>query len=188
MTQRFHGADDFCVLMRRAQSGDRAAYSTLLRDLLPILRHTVRCRYWTCPIHDREDVVQDILLSLHAARATYDPARPFMPWVLAIAQHRIADAQRHSLRRRTFETLVESPPDRAAEATGHPDADGDGAALHAAIAALPARQRQAMQLVKLKELSLKEAAALSGTSVGALKTSVHRAMVALRGTLQDAHG
>jgi RNA polymerase sigma-70 factor (ECF subfamily) len=35
-------------------------------------------------------------------------------------------------------------------------------------------------MLKLRELSLKEAAAESGTSVGALKVSVHRAMATLR--------
>ena len=45
-----------------------------------------------------------------------------------------------------------------------------------------------MQLVKLKELTLTEAAALTGMSTVALKAAVHRGMVALRDRLQDAHG
>ena len=38
-------------------------------------------------------------------------------------------------------------------------------------------------MLKLREMSLKEAAAASGTSVSALKVSVHRAVAALRKTL-----
>jgi RNA polymerase sigma-70 factor (ECF subfamily) len=59
----------------------------------------------------------------------------------------------------------------------------DSAALHAAVRALPEGQRQAIDLLKLKELSLKEATEISGTSVGALKVATHRAMATLRRTL-----
>jgi RNA polymerase sigma-70 factor (ECF subfamily) len=60
---------------------------------------------------------------------------------------------------------------------------GDAAALHEAVQALPEQQRQAIELTKLKELSLKEAAQVSGTSIGALKVATHRAMATLRVTL-----
>jgi DNA-directed RNA polymerase specialized sigma24 family protein len=48
---------------------------------------------------------------------------------------------------------------------------------------VPAGQREAIELLKLRELSLKEAAAASGTTVGALKVATHRAMIALRRVL-----
>ncbi len=51
------------------------------------------------------------------------------------------------------------------------------------IARLPAGQRQAIEMLKLKEMSLKEAAAASGQSVAALKVAVHRGLKALRGLL-----
>lgn len=52
---------------------------------------------------DVDDLVQDILLSVHAARATYDPTRPFLPWLLAITRNRLADAARRYARRTTYE-------------------------------------------------------------------------------------
>ena len=58
-------------------------------------------------------------------------------------------------------------------------------ALHQAIQTLPSGQRQAIELLKLREMSLKEAAAASGTTVGALKVATHRAMVALRRLLTN---
>ncbi|MBC7433360.1 MAG: sigma-70 family RNA polymerase sigma factor [Rubritepida sp.] len=57
--------------------------------------------------------------------------------------------------------------------------------LHRAVAALPASQRQALLLAKLQERPLKEAAALSGMTVGALKVATHRAVAALRGRLGE---
>jgi DNA-directed RNA polymerase specialized sigma24 family protein len=49
-----------------------------------------------------------------------------------------------------------------------------------AIATLPTMQRDAIPMLKLSEMSLKEAADASHTSVGALKVATHRAMTALR--------
>ena len=50
---------------------------------------------------------------------------------------------------------------------------------------LPPRQRQALEALKLKEMSLKEAAEVSGQSVGALKVNTHRAIKALRALLRE---
>ena len=64
--------------------------------------------------------------------------------------------------------------------SGEP-ADAD--VVREAVRALPEGQREAIELLKLKELSLKEAAEESGTSVGALKVATHRAMATLRRAL-----
>lgn len=61
---------------------------------------------------------------------------------------------------------------------------GDPRALAQAVAALPPGQRTAIDLLKIREMSLKEAAATSGTSVGALKVATHRAMQTLHRTLK----
>jgi len=182
---------DRCLaeLMARAQGGDGAAYGELLRRVTPRLRGAVKRRRRLEPC-DVEDLVQDILLSLHAARATYDPARPFMPWLLAIARNRIADWARREARRAANEVVNGELPETFAAAGANrliesysEERFGDGEALTRALANLPAGQRRAVELTKLEELSLKEAAAASGMSVGALKVAVHRAMGALRRAL-----
>ena len=48
---------------------------------------------------------------------------------------------------------------------------------------LPPRQREAVEMLKLREMSLKEAVAATGMSVSALKTAAHRGMIALRKAL-----
>src|SRR3990172_2011454 len=66
---------DWSRLMASAQNGDRRAYEQLLRDVLPFIR-TVVARQHRRP--DRlEDVVQDVLVTLHRVRHTYDPERSF---------------------------------------------------------------------------------------------------------------
>jgi RNA polymerase sigma-70 factor (ECF subfamily) len=172
-------------LMRAAQAGDGSAYSDLLRTLVPLAREVVRQRFRFLQASDIEDLVQEVLLSLHMARGTYDPSRPFLPWFIAIARNRMADNARRHVRRTAHEIHSERPPETfpAGNANTSESEYGDGEALARAVAKLPPGQRQAIELMKLKEMSLKEAAAATGMSIGALKVSVHRGMSALRKAL-----
>lgn len=58
--------------MAAAQDGDAAAYETLLREIVPALRVFVSARMRESAA--TEDVVQNVLLSLHRARLTYQPS------------------------------------------------------------------------------------------------------------------
>ena len=173
------------TLMRAAQGGNTQAYVLLLKEITPRLRQIVRRQRRFLKIEDIEDLVQDILLSLHAVRATYDPRRPFMPWLMAITRHRLADAARRHTRRAAHEVQVENVPVTFSDEGTNVDGDQyrDPEALRQAIQDLPPGQRDAIELLKLREMSLKEAAAARGTSIGALKVSVHRAMATLRKAL-----
>jgi RNA polymerase sigma-70 factor (ECF subfamily) len=168
-------------LMRAAQAGDRDAYRAVLTAVTPRIRRFVRARRGALRVADLEDVVQDVLLSMHTVLATYDPARPFMPWLLAIARHRLADAARRNARY-VLEVAVDDVEVTFANvATNTVDeGPGDLEALADAIRELPAGQRRAIELLKLQELTLKEAAAATGSPIGALKVATHRAMQSLR--------
>lgn len=174
------------ALMRKAQDGNQAAYASLLREVLPILKRVVQARLGFLPATDREDLVQDILLSLHAARASYDPARPFQPWLMTIAHNRMVDQARRNSRRAANEVSVDEYPTHVADVDAGAAADGygDPEQLRQAIKALPKGQRSAIELLKLREMSLKEASQATGISISALKVSVHRAIRGLRTSLQ----
>jgi RNA polymerase sigma factor (sigma-70 family) len=174
-------------LMQAAQDGDRVAYAGLLHELVPLLQRLMRRQLGFLQPTDREDLVQDILLSLHAARATYDPRRPFTPWLMSIAHHRMVDRAR----RRAKSWANEVPVDEFAESISSEVSDlrdsgyGDPEQVRQAVKRLPIGQRTAIELLKLRELSLKEAANASGMSVGALKVAAHRAIKSLRGSLAE---
>jgi RNA polymerase sigma-70 factor (ECF subfamily) len=185
MTTPNSPTDDLGQLMRAAQQGDPAAYLRLLRTVAPRIRQIVIRRRAFAGSADVEDLVQDVLLSLHAVRATYDPARPFVPWLLAIVRNRLVDGARRYARTSGREVQIDEDDVTFSEPATNLDIEelGDAQALHDAVRALPDGQREAIQLLKLEELSLKEAAEVSGTSVGALKVATHRAMATLRRTL-----
>jgi DNA-directed RNA polymerase specialized sigma24 family protein len=106
--------------------------------------------------------MQDILLSLHAARATCDPRRRFMPWS-SIAHHRMVDRARRHSRLWAKEVLVDEFAESISdEASVLPGSEyGDAEQVRQAVKSLPAGQRTAIELLRLRELSLKEAADVS---------------------------
>lgn len=169
--------------MAAAQDGDRAAYDQLLREIVPFIRAVVSAQHRQ---PDRiADAVQDVLLTVHRVRHTYDPARPFRPWLAAIARRRSIDLLRRRGRRDAlevsdeiaYETFADPAANKEIETAQHT------AGLSGAIAALPPSQREAVELLKLKEMSLAEASRASGKSMTALKVNVHRAIKALRAQL-----
>jgi RNA polymerase sigma-70 factor, ECF subfamily len=179
-------ARDWGSLMVRAQDGDRDAYRALLTQVTPYLRAMAARRFKQSG--DAEDAVQDVLMTVHAIRHTYDPGRPFGPWLVAIANRRIIDRLRRQIRARSREVEFSHEHETFSPDAANlvfDDASADAAALHAAIAALTPDQRLAIDLLKLKEMSLKEAALASGRSVSALKVAVHRAIKSLRKRLRQ---
>ncbi len=169
--------------MAAAQEGDAAAYRRLLVAIAPFIR-AIAARQHRAP--DRvEDVVQDVLLTVHRVRHTYDPARPFAHWLAAIAKRRSIDALRRHGRIGQAEVADEAAYATFADPRANKEEAASAAAdaLGPALAALPPGQREAVELLKLREMSLKEASRASGKSVAALKVNVHRALKALRARL-----
>lgn len=174
------------TLMCAVQAGDSRAYAELLTAITPRLRQIISNQRRFLQAADIEDLVQEVLLSLHAVRSTYDPNRPFIPWLLVITRNRLIDAARRYGRRvETDEEMRQLAVTFSAENTNTQAEElGDPDALRQAIEQLPPAQREAIEMLKIREMSLKEASEASGTSVGALKVSVHRAMAVLRRTLK----
>ena len=162
------------------RAGRRQGGLALLADIMPLLGRIVQ-RTWRSP-QDVEDIVQDVLLSVHAVRHTYDPRRPFVPWLLTIARRRIADAARRSSSRSAYETTVDVIPETfPGDETKNPqEGSDDQPAFRHALARLTDGQREAVELLKLQGLSLSEASAITGKSVAALKINVHRGLKTLR--------
>ena len=171
--------DEWARLMARAQEGDAASYRRLLVSVTPYLR-AIAARHHR-DRSDVEDSLQDILLTVHAIRHTYDLKRPFKPWLVAIARRRIIDRLRAQGRRRARETFLSLEHETFSVPQANSDeAEPDMRALRDAVAQLPEGQRQAITMLKIEEKSLKEASAATGMSIAALKVSTHRAVKNLR--------
>ena len=170
--------------MAAAQAGDRRAYERVLADSVALIRAVAR-RHGVA--HDQlDDAVQETLLTVHRVRHTYDPARSYDAWLAALAGRRAIDGLRRrgrqSHREVADELALELHPDEH-DASAQSESAQQANRLREAIATLPPGQREAVEQLGLKELSLEEAALHTGRSSGALKVNLHRALKALRGRL-----
>lgn len=176
-------------LMASAQRGDSAAYVELLEAIAPTIRRIVEGQRGFAGREEVEDLVQEVLLSIHKVRATYDPARPFVPWLQAIIRNRLADGARKYARTGQREVPIEENDVTFSAFAANSDIGepNDVDALRRAVGDLPESQRQAIELLKLREMSLKEAAAITGSSETSLKVATHRAIASLRRALGPKH-
>ena len=171
--------------MLRAQDGDRSAYHALLQGVTPYLRAIARRYLGRC--EDAEDALQDVLMIVHGIRHTYERGRPFKPWLSTIASRRCIDILRRRSHRLQHEMETGMDADDYQHAEHGPEEtvsrQHTASTLHTAVANLPERQREAIHLLRFKELSLKQAAEQSDQSVGSLKVACHRAMKSLQRAL-----
>lgn len=181
------GGSGLCLdtLMKAAMAGDGAAYHQVLGEVTTRLRRMIRTRAPYLQAADIEDIVQDTLLSLHASRATWDPARPFMPWLASIARNRMADHARRYGRRTALDLamadFVETFDGMATN--DHAQNVVNFLSARDALEELTPAEREAVRLLRLRQLTLAEASAESGASVAALKVAVHRAARRLRAAM-----
>jgi len=137
-----------------------------------------------------EDVLQQTFLKVHRARGAYVRGADPVPWIYAIAHRTFIDEARRS-KRAIVQSAGDDVPEVAAAITGESADRGDEpradpeltAATLAALADLPEAQREAVVLTKLDGRSVAEAAAIAGTTVGAMKVRAHRGYEALRKAL-----
>src|SRR5688572_7799904 len=102
------------ALMIETQRGDGPAYAELLTLLAATARQYTRNRLGDVPWLD--DVAQEVLLTVHKARATWDPRRPFAPWFYAILSHRMIDVLRKERRVSAREVGGDELPEPATQA------------------------------------------------------------------------
>jgi len=165
-------------LAARAQKGDAPAYRDLLTGIVPVIRRAVSKSLPSADIAD--DIVQEVLISVHKALHTYDSSRPFTPWLMAIVAFRRTDYLRqhyaaHKSRQVSLETvdlpdyLGGSKPDE----TSFKD-------IEDALDSLPEKQKKVVELLKIKGYSTKEVSEKTGLSESAVKVTMHRALQKLK--------
>lgn len=166
-------------LLAAGQLGDAEAYRLFLLSIMPFVQGLARKR--TRSEDMAADVAQDVLLTVHRVRHTYEPGRPVKPWVAAIAVRRSIDAMRRRGRAGAREVHNEPAYETYADPQANKEEAGDPARTLAKMTSgLSRGQKEALELVKLKEMSLAEASAVSGQSVALLKVNIHRAIKKMR--------
>ncbi|MBA4762815.1 sigma-70 family RNA polymerase sigma factor [Sphingomonas sp.] len=168
----------FVRLMIAAQAGDSRAYTVLLTEVQLWLERYFRRRVAPGQL---DDLVQEVLLALHAKRATWDETRAFLPWLAAIARYRWVDHLRRVYR---------SAEDALEDQDSAEDSDEEAVLARMSLARLfvhlPQGQCEAIELVKIKGLSVTEAAERSGQSESLIKVNIHRGLRKLAALVEEA--
>lgn len=159
--------DHWRALMMAAQTGDAAAYRRLL----------VEVGSWLTAYYSRrlpsgmvDDAAQEALLTLHAKRHTFDPSKPFGPWLAAIARYKWIDRLRAMKAAPTEELSDELAVGDCGEAVQ------SARSLEALLGRLKPAQANAIRLVKLEGLTIKEASDKLGQTISLVKVNIHRGL------------
>lgn len=170
---RNSGIKDWGKLMAAGRYGDERAYRRLLVELHNWLTRWYRRRLPTALV---DDASQEALIAVHNNRNTYEPSRPFVPWLTSIVRHKWADQLRAAKRR-------ESDPLPDDLAVGdHESAVIRESLLDHLMAALKPAQAEVIRLVKLEGYSIAEAAHRTGQSHPLVKINIHRGLAKMQRT------
>src|SRR5262245_42896997 len=138
----------------------------------------------TSPSFDlRRDALQEALARAWSGRASYDPARPFGPWLATIALRTARDLARARSRRPDRVALEDAESEEPADANERPDeaaarrdeSERLSADLSAALAGLPAVAREVFLRFHRDEASLREIADEMNVPLNTVKSHLHRA-------------
>lgn len=169
-------------LMLAGLQGDAAAYRILLDRMSRHLRGYYKAKLARMgrSVVEVEDLVQEVLMAIHTRRHTYDPDKPFTPWLYAIARYKLIDHLR-----RMKGSSFELPFDDASEITASDNHAGVESRfdLEKLLSSLPDKMRRAIQCVKIEGLSVAEAAKRCEMSESAIKVNVHRGLRVLAASI-----
>jgi RNA polymerase sigma-70 factor, ECF subfamily len=171
------------LTLRRAQRGDERAW----RDLIERYQHSVHSLIWRLLAgrarHRAEDLMQETFVRVLRALPTFDADGPasLSTWMMTIATRLTLNELR---RPEPVSGVVEAEAPERADAGAH--RSRVGAAIAAAVAALPDGQRAVFVLREYHELEYAEIAALLEVDLGTVKSRLARARTALRDHLRAA--
>ena len=173
--------DNLAALMKLSLNGDKRAYANLLQETSQLLRPFLAKRLSFT--NEVDDLLQEILLSIHKARHTYDGDRPYKPWVYAIARFRLQDY----LRAHYADHLHHADDLSEMEEYLHDDVTESAISyesISGEVEKLPEKQATILRLMHHEGYTAKEVAEKMGMNESAVKVAAHRAYKILREKLE----
>lgn len=173
--------DNFEILMQQALAGDQRAYAILLQKTASLLRPFLAKRLsFTSEV---DDLMQEILISIHKARHTFDGNRPYKPWAYAIAKFRLQDYLRSHYSDQLRQAL---DLDELEESLHEPVTETviSYESISGEVQKLPEKQATILRLMHQDGYTAKEVAEKLGMNESAVKVAAHRAYKVLREKLE----
>jgi RNA polymerase sigma-70 factor (ECF subfamily) len=185
--------DPDAVLMLRVKRGDRVAFTELVekykQPVMNLVYRTLRDEA------EAEDLAQTVFLQVYKSAKRYESRAKFSTWLFTIARNLClneirrrsrhpadsleeAHAEHEDQPRQQFEDKKNIPPP---EKLLHGEL---AQKIEEALAGLPENQRTAILLCRQEELSYEEIAEISGCSLSAIKSLIHRGRETLKEKLK----
>ena len=171
-------------LIRRTQSGEREAFGELYRRYLGPIYGYIRLR--VASEHDAEDLTEIVFMrSLEAMERYQDRGAPFAAFLYKVARHLIVDSYRAKPAGLPLEVAEAQPDDQPGAETDMVDRERRTAAL-SAVERLSEPHQEVIRLRILLGLPTETAANWMGRSPAAIRVLLHRALRALRKTMESS--
>jgi RNA polymerase sigma-70 factor (ECF subfamily) len=163
------------ILFRSGLEGNQADYARFLASITPLLTRIVGKRLTTC---DAEDVVQEILISIHKARHTYDGVRPLIPWLVSIAKFRITDhLRKHYTQRQDKAVAISDWENILTDVT---EGGVDYESIDNLLEGVPEAHKRILMLMHVEGYTAKEVGKQLEMNESAVKVAAHRAIKKIR--------
>lgn len=157
--------------LRAALAGDEKAYAAFFGLVSGRLRASLRRK---TDAATAEDILQETLLAIHLKRDTWDPGAMVLPWVHAIARHKLIDAFRKQGRR------AELDIGDFLEVLAQPEVDTvSDREVNRALGLLGAGQKAVVSSISVEGRSIPETARVLGMTETAVRVALHRGLQAI---------
>lgn len=156
-------------------AGDGAAYAEFLSQISPMLRRVIGRKI---PMGDVEDVLQEVLISIHKARHTYDGARPLMPWVMAITSFRVTDHLRKTYSEMRHKRVDIAEYENVLSAVT--ETSGENESIDEMLDGVAEREKKILSLMHVEGYTARQVGSQLGMKESAVKVAAHRAMKKIR--------
>ena len=172
---------DWADALRAERAGNRVAYANFLREFAIVVRRLVRRKLVSVGMsaQEAEDIVQEVLLAVHAKRDQWNSTRPLLPWLFAISRYKIIDAVRRrrselrlrvNLREEEWSLLLIDEEESNAVTPQ---------AVDRLVSELPPVQQSVVHQIGIEGLSPKQAASHLGMKEGTVRVAFHRGLAKL---------
>lgn len=168
-----------------AQNGDQSHYQKLLILVESMARGYLSHRLQNAS--DLDDLTQEILISVHNARHTFDLKKPIFPWLYAIFNYRFQDYLRAYYRTRRNITQDINDSDERDLATD-PHLEWEYRNLgQKLLSYLVPQQRRIIEMLYVNGNSAQEVSTALNISVSNVRTTAHRAIKRIRSKVNTQH-
>lgn len=174
-------------LISQIAQGNRKAFNDLYVRYRPKVFSTAL--HYLQHVYDAEELTQDVFVEIFRSARRYNAKASPGTWIFRITVNKCLDKLRYRKAKKRFAFI--SHLFQSDEHADIPDTEGtqqfkddETARLYKAIDQLPGKQKTALILTQIEELSINETAAIMGTTNKAVESLTHRAKVNLKNLLK----